>query len=224
MEEWRQIEGYEGYYEVSNDGRVRGIERNVKSSKGMHVIPSRIMSQRETEDGYRTVSLSKDGVAKKYPVHRLVYEAFCGKIPDGCEINHKDFDRANNRPENLEAVTHLQNIQYTVQAGRHFTASRDVTGQNNPNYGNRKLSQKYQSDPELSRLKQGRPGSRNGRSKPIEALYADGLTKNFLCIKDCVDNLIESGIATGTPAQVYACIYKGIKKDTAYNGVKFRTI
>ena len=58
-------------------------------------------------------------------VHRLVYEAFIGDIPSGFEINHKDLNRGNNCSENLEIMTHLENVQYS-----HATKVKQYTKEN----------------------------------------------------------------------------------------------
>lgn len=67
--------------------------------------------------GYRLVEIYVDKVKRRSLVHRLVWEAFYGAIPDGLEINHKSRDRADNRLENLELLTHYENIQYSRRLG-----------------------------------------------------------------------------------------------------------
>lgn len=69
-------------------------------------------------NGYRTISLQKDHVGRTFCEHRCVWVWFNGEIPDGMVINHLDFDRSNNRIENLEMVTPTENIRYTASAGR----------------------------------------------------------------------------------------------------------
>jgi hypothetical protein len=59
---------------------------------------------------YPTVCLCKDGIYARRSVHRLVWEAFNGEIPGRLEVNHKDLDRANNRLDNLELLTHRENV------------------------------------------------------------------------------------------------------------------
>jgi hypothetical protein len=61
---------------------------------------------------YPTVCLCKDGAYTRRSVHRLVWEAFNGDIPGRLEVNHKDLDRANNRLENLELLTHRENVNH----------------------------------------------------------------------------------------------------------------
>lgn len=107
FEEWRAVPGYEGYYEVSDWGRVRNA-RTYYIRKAHH-----------DSKGYLRLNLCKDGVGKKHRVHRLVCSAFIGAIPKNMEVNHKDFDRANNHISNLEYVTHQENIRRSQQANRY---------------------------------------------------------------------------------------------------------
>lgn len=67
--------------------------------------------------GYQLVEIYVDKIRRRSLVHRLVWEAFNGAIPDGLEINHKDRRRANNALDNLELLTHLENIQYSRRLG-----------------------------------------------------------------------------------------------------------
>lgn len=104
MEQWRDVVGYEGLYQVSSLGRVMTTRR--KGTQGG------LKSLTENADGYYRVKLCKDGKDRRWMVHRIVYEAFIGEIPSDCEINHIDEDKKNNRPENLEAITHINNVRH----------------------------------------------------------------------------------------------------------------
>lgn len=77
---------------------------------------------------YRIASLCKDGTYTRRSVHRLMWEAFNGPIPGRLEINHKNLDRADNRLENLELVTHQQNIQHAIDAYKSQGLLRAVKG------------------------------------------------------------------------------------------------
>jgi hypothetical protein len=66
--------------------------------------------------GYDIVDLCKNGKYARHSIHRMVWEAFNGPIDGRLEINHKDLDRSNNRLENLEIVTHQQNLQHAIDA------------------------------------------------------------------------------------------------------------
>lgn len=106
-EQWRVV-NINDAYEVSNLGRVR------------RRVSGRISGAKPRSDGYITVMLAMpDGCAKRFYVHRLVAAAFCGGIPDGMEINHINFCKHDNRADNLEAVTRLENSAHSKRAG-HF--------------------------------------------------------------------------------------------------------
>lgn len=192
--EWKPVVGYEGYYEVSNTGLVRSVNRIVEKSNGVQQTRyGKIKKQWENPDGYLTVKLSKDGEDRRYPVHVIVATAFISADGDGLEINHKDYDRKNNNVNNLEWISHKDNIRHTLDGGRHITQIRDMSGRNNPNYGNRKLSQKYKNDKEYAKEKQSRKGVSNGRATPIEMIDRNGNIISFPYITKCAEYLIEHG-------------------------------
>lgn len=105
---WKDILYYEGLYQVSNFGNVRSL----KNRWGLRKIP-RLVKQQLTKKGYKRVPLTKENKSKQFMVHRLVYEAFKEKIKNNYEINHKDLDRTNNDIENLEEMTHTNNVRYS---------------------------------------------------------------------------------------------------------------
>jgi hypothetical protein len=102
MEQWKDVVGYEGFYEVSNLGRVR----NTKTGLLKKLSPN--------HHDYLKVKLG----TKSHFVHRLVAAAWVGPRPAGCDVNHKDHCRQNNRAENLEWVTRLGNSHHAMNAGR----------------------------------------------------------------------------------------------------------
>lgn len=99
--EWRDIPGYEGLYQVSNDGQVMSSRYN------------RLIGW-FYNNGYRRTTLSKHNVVKHYRVHNLVMLAFVGSPPDGMCVNHKNGDKEDNRLENLEYVTFSENTQHML--------------------------------------------------------------------------------------------------------------
>jgi len=111
MEEWRDIIGYEGYYQVSNNGKIKSLERLVKSSRGgSRLIIEKVVKHRIV-NGYPYISLYKYGGTKTFSIHQLMAIAFLNHKPNGYNlvINHKDFNRQNNSIDNLEIVTQREN-------------------------------------------------------------------------------------------------------------------
>lgn len=122
MEEWRSIEGYENLYEVSILGRVRSLDRYVDDGKGgTRLLKGRILKPAKDGRGYLFVKLSKDNKQKMFRVHRLVYEAFNGKIQEGMEVNHIDEDKSNNSIKNLNLMTHKENMNWGTGNERRST-------------------------------------------------------------------------------------------------------
>lgn len=103
MSEWRAVVGYEGTYEASDAGQVR-------RTNGAVLSPWVVMGT-----GYQAVSLSSLGRVRKHNVHALIAAAFIGPRPTGHEVNHLDSVRTNNRVENLEYVTHGNNIRHAYR-------------------------------------------------------------------------------------------------------------
>lgn len=98
-EEWRDIKGYEGLYQVSNMGRVKSLER--KDSLG-RPIKERILRPAPTTMGYPMVVLCTGGNKKNWAVHRLVCKAFCDNPENKPEVNHINENKTDNRVENLD--------------------------------------------------------------------------------------------------------------------------
>ena len=113
-EVWKDIQGYEGYYQISNMGRVKSVKRIVwNNSRGCYVtVPERIMKGRKDKDGYLLAHLSKDGKAKNYKIHRLVAVAFIGNPNNLPVINHKNEIKSDNRVSNLEWCSYSYNNSY----------------------------------------------------------------------------------------------------------------
>lgn len=104
--EWGQAEGFSKYL-ISTDGQVYSLKRD------------RLLPQGFTERGYKQVDVCNDeGIKKHMRVHRLVYMAHKGVIPEGMQINHKDENKANNCIDNLELMTNKENSSYGTRNAR----------------------------------------------------------------------------------------------------------
>lgn len=113
MEEWRDIEGYEGLYQVSNYGRVKSLERTICEKGGkVRKVSEKILKQILGKNGYFGVGLSKNGISKRTNIHRLVAEAFITNPNKYNFVNHKDECKTNNFVDNLEWCTNEYNIKY----------------------------------------------------------------------------------------------------------------
>ena len=110
---WKDIPGYEGSYQVSSDGEVRGLPRVVPGGRwGEQFVPGGIVSQTKHNSGYQAVHLRLNGKRTKHLVHRLVVEAFLGPKPfEKAEIRHLNDVKTDNRIENLVWGTRSENIQ-----------------------------------------------------------------------------------------------------------------
>ena len=108
-EVWKDVAGYEGYYQVSNKGNVYSVER--KDLRGRK-IGGRTLKPRYDKDGYLKVVLYKNGITKNKIVHRLVAEAFIPNPESLPQINHKDEVKDNNDVENLEWCNARYNNNY----------------------------------------------------------------------------------------------------------------
>ena len=99
--EWRDIEGYEGYYQVSNTGLVRAISRTIIFADGRkRNYPEKMLPIKEwfkNGKGYLMVSLTKHHKTKGFSVHRLVANAFIPNPNNYPQVNHKDEDKSNNQ-------------------------------------------------------------------------------------------------------------------------------
>lgn len=117
-EDWLPVKEFEGYYEVSNLGRVRGVERFVKvRGGGVRKVRSAILKSSLNTKGYLQLMLCKDGVQTAKSVHRLVAGAFIPEIDGKGQVNHIDGDKTNNIFHNLEWVDNSENALHAFKLG-----------------------------------------------------------------------------------------------------------
>jgi hypothetical protein len=213
MEEWKEFEFGNKKYLVSSYGQFLDFETKDE------------IYQRTSTDGYRQVRLGEWRQRKFFASHRIVALLFVeNKNPEEyVEVNHLDFDRKNNRAENLEWCTHRQNILYSCQAGRYGVNTK---GENNPNFGNRKLSKIYAENLEYAKEKQGRPGNKNGRCVKVKIISLDkSFEKEFDYMRECADYMIENNMSSCTRDIISNHIALCISgKESSYSGYMFQAI
>lgn len=117
---WKEVDGYEGLYLVSDEGEVISLPREIhtKNKTGEIVVHRKAKKLKPHLRGrnglmYVAVTLSKDGESVAHSVHRLVAKAFIPNPDDLPEVNHIDEDTMNNCVENLEWCTRQYNIEYS---------------------------------------------------------------------------------------------------------------
>lgn len=113
---WKDIQGYEGIYQISNNGNVRRLtytNNKVNKDKAHYIKPT------DNGKGYLIVGLKVNGKRKSAYVHRLVATAFCKNDNAGNVVNHKDFNTKNNNANNLEWLTQKQNVRYSANNMKH---------------------------------------------------------------------------------------------------------
>lgn len=111
VEEWRDIEGYNGKYQVSDWGRVRDTNyRNTETIK--------IRKLSVNNWGYNYLRITQNGKTSFYFIHRLVYETFMGEIPNEMQVNHIDETKTNNCLWNLNLMKPKDNYNYGTRNSR----------------------------------------------------------------------------------------------------------
>lgn len=124
QEIWKPVVGYEGFYEVSNMGNVRSIDRITQiGSKGSRFQPM-IILKKAIRNGYHSVMLSKENEKSNTSVHRIVALAFIDNPLQKTQVNHINSIKTDNRVENLEWATPKENTHHSMRNGNHFKGSR----------------------------------------------------------------------------------------------------
>lgn len=143
MENWKDIKGYEGYYQINKLGIVRSLDRVVKGKIGYknikgsviepHIIKRLGYGRHITEKVYLRIRLSRNKNRKSYALHRLLYETFIGDIQTDYIVDHIDNNSLNNNLDNLQVITLRENTAKEVKktektsnyTGVHFRKERN---------------------------------------------------------------------------------------------------
>lgn len=132
MEQWKDIEGYEGIYQISSLGRIKSLPRTFYSGKNHHIkktYPEKMMKPKRYETGYLYIDLCANSQVKRFKIHRLVAKTFIPNPENKPCIDHINAVRDDNRMENLRWVDNFENMRnpYTRSA-----QARNKTGDKNP--------------------------------------------------------------------------------------------
>jgi hypothetical protein len=123
-EQWKAIPGYEGRYEVSDQGQVRSLSFMQRCEHGLRRTRERVLAQQKINSGYMIVHLHLDNVRKALLVHRLVAAAFCPDAGPDLDVNHKDGSKTHNAAANLEWLARTANHDHAVRIGLNPAAMR----------------------------------------------------------------------------------------------------
>lgn len=128
IEIWEDIENYEGYYQVSNLGRVKSLSRSWYNWHGnLQTKKENYLKGLVDSDGYLNVSLSKNNITAKAKIHRLVAMAFIPNPENKLQVNHKKGIKSDNRVSEIEWVTGKENVNNAA------VNNLLVKGNNHPN-------------------------------------------------------------------------------------------
>lgn len=131
IEKWRSVEDYQGWYEVSNLGNVRSVDRYITYSSGqVRLQKGKRLKPYKDKDGYHVVCLIKNGKRKIGKIHRLVCLSFLNKVEGKNQVNHINGIKNDNTLTNLEWVDASSNQRHAVDTGlrviprgeRHFSS------------------------------------------------------------------------------------------------------
>jgi len=121
MEIWKDIQGYEGLYQVSNLGNIKSLKR--LDSIGRRVR-ERILKFKTNRHGYHNVQLYNNGESKALKVHRIVALAFIEKKQERLEVNHIDGVKTNNNVSNLEWCNRSENVKHSYSSSLRFSKKK----------------------------------------------------------------------------------------------------
>jgi hypothetical protein len=111
---WKDIQGYDGYYQVSNCGRIKSLSRDVFNGIGYYLKKEKILKPTMRKDGYQVVGLYIENISKNFLVHKLVATAFVKNLFNKEKVIHIDFIKHNNKSNNLEWTNLLETACYQM--------------------------------------------------------------------------------------------------------------
>ena len=114
---WKDIEGYEGLYQISSLGKVKSLPKITFNAKGQYKTKERILKYGKNQYGYFQISLWKDGKRKNKPIHKLIATMFIPNPKKYKIINHIDGNKQNNNIQNLEWCTQKHNVKEAYRLG-----------------------------------------------------------------------------------------------------------
>ena len=121
QERWLPVVGYEGLYEVSDQGRIKSVAHRAKNGV---FFPEKIRVSHAGANTHPTISMYRDGISKRFYVYRLVLEAFVGPCPEGMVACHWNDDPSDNRLENLRWDTEKANQADKMRNGHNTNANK----------------------------------------------------------------------------------------------------
>ena len=121
MEEWKDIEGYEGYYQISSHGRVRSVNRYVRHPSGKQAQKRGRIFRNGWKNKSLIAGLTKEGKSRGFLIYRLVAKAFIPNPDNKPEVNHIDGNRMNNHISNLEWSTRSENEKHAYDTGLYIS-------------------------------------------------------------------------------------------------------
>ena len=131
---WKDIPEYKGLYQVSNCGRVKSLTRTIKThSVNNKIIKGKMLKLHTDINKYISIILSNNKITKRIKIHRLVAIAFIPNPENKPCINHKNGIKSDNRVENLEWVTHKENMKHLYDILKHKSTWIGKFGAEHPN-------------------------------------------------------------------------------------------
>ena len=129
---WVDIPNYDGYYQVSNYGKVRSLDRVITEKTGKtQTLKGRILKPRINRGGYYYVGLRKNGSKATFAIHQLVAQAFLDNPENKPTVYHLNGIKTDNNVNNLEWATYSENLKHASKTGLRTSVSLEAVGEKN---------------------------------------------------------------------------------------------